>query len=45
MTRGKAIIQAIRSQTNAVIDIRTWGDTSESLILQGEVDLGVTRTK
>ncbi|PHX05306.1 LysR family transcriptional regulator [Vibrio splendidus] len=41
VTRGKAIIQAIRSQTNAVIDIRTWGDTSESLILQGEVDLGL----
>ncbi|MGF1801436.1 LysR family transcriptional regulator [Vibrio gigantis] len=41
VTSGKEIIQAIRSQTNAVIDIRTWGDTSESLILQGEVDLGV----
>ncbi|WP_163133090.1 LysR family transcriptional regulator [Agarivorans sp. Alg241-V36] len=39
--KGKALIQAIRQQTQAVIEMRVWGEHSESLILQGEVDMGL----
>lgn len=39
--KGKEIIKAIQKETKAVIDIRTWGEHSESLILQEEVDLGI----
>ncbi|UPW17172.1 LysR family transcriptional regulator [Agarivorans sp. TSD2052] len=41
ITLGKNIIDAIRAQTQAVIEIRQWGANSESLILLEDVDLGI----
>ncbi|MDO6687349.1 MULTISPECIES: LysR family transcriptional regulator [unclassified Agarivorans] len=41
ITLGKQIIDAIREQTSAVIEMRQWGANSESLILREEVDLGL----
>ncbi|WP_112479538.1 LysR family transcriptional regulator [Vibrio variabilis] len=38
---GKEIIQAIRKQTKAPIEIRQWTKLSESLLLTEEVDLAV----
>jgi hypothetical protein len=38
---GKKLIQAIRAQTDAIIEIRTWTNVTESLIEQGDVDMGL----
>jgi hypothetical protein len=38
---GKEIIQAIRKQTKAPIEVRQWSKLSESLLLTEEVDLAV----
>ena len=38
---GKAIVLAIREETDAKLVIHTWNKHSESMILQEEVDLGV----
>ncbi|EIV8619353.1 LysR family transcriptional regulator [Vibrio vulnificus] len=38
---GKALIEAIRSETKAKIEIRQWGEHSESLILNESVDIGL----
>ncbi|MEL0610303.1 LysR family transcriptional regulator [Vibrio echinoideorum] len=39
--KGSAIIKAIRQETDAIIDMRTWGEHSESLLLREDVDLGI----
>lgn len=38
---GKDLIKAIRSETDALIELRQWSEHSESLILQDQVDLGL----
>jgi hypothetical protein len=38
---GKQIVDAIRKQSDAVIEMRTWSSISEPLIEQGEVDMGL----
>jgi len=38
---GKDLIKAIRSQTDAVIELRQWSEHSERLILEEQVDLGL----
>ncbi|KHT51814.1 LysR family transcriptional regulator [Vibrio sinaloensis] len=38
---GKDLVQAIRAQTNAVIELRQWSEHSESQILDDQVDLGL----
>ncbi len=38
---GTELIKAIREETQAVIELRTWQQTSELLILEEDVDLGV----
>ncbi|MGF1756062.1 LysR family transcriptional regulator [Vibrio makurazakiensis] len=38
---GQEIIRAIRKETDALIEMRQWGEHSEALILSEEVDLGL----
>ena len=38
---GKEIIMAIREQTDAIIELRVWNKLSESMIEEGEVDIGL----
>ncbi|GAD89602.1 hypothetical protein VHA01S_023_00160 [Vibrio halioticoli NBRC 102217] len=38
---GKSIIEAIRQETDAIIEIRNWTKLSEGMILDEEVDLGL----
>ncbi len=38
---GKELIRTIRSQTDAVIELRQWSEHSEALILDEQVDLGL----
>ncbi|CAM3142386.1 LysR family transcriptional regulator [Vibrio rarus] len=38
---GKRIIENIRQQTDAIIEMRNWNKLSESMILDEEVDMGI----
>ncbi|MBW3696020.1 LysR family transcriptional regulator [Vibrio sp. T187] len=38
---GREIIRTIRAETNAVIELRQWGEHSESLIQSEDVDVGL----
>lgn len=38
---GKPLIKAIRTQTDAVIELRQWSEHSEPLILEEQVDVGL----
>ncbi len=38
---GKPIIQAIRKESDAIIEIKTWGKLSSAMIDNGEVDIGL----
>ncbi|WP_394129951.1 LysR family transcriptional regulator [Shewanella maritima] len=41
VTLGKQLINAIRAETSAIIDIRRWGRESRNMLIDGSVDVGI----
>ncbi|ARD22400.1 MULTISPECIES: LysR family transcriptional regulator [Shewanella] len=42
---GKALIEAIRRETNAVIELRQWRKTSNDGLIEGSIDIGIQTLK